>query len=99
MSYDQIRPIFERIWKFNQDFLAKEPEEDQEQVAAEEKAKDKPAEVEKEVSKKSVGKIKKSLARKRSIKVKDKESSKRQKIDTEEPTDYEKEKRRTQIMA
>ncbi|GJR68710.1 hypothetical protein Tco_0014775 [Tanacetum coccineum] len=39
-----------------------------------------------------IQKIKKSLARKRSTEVKDKESSKRQKIDTEEATDYEKEK-------
>ncbi|GKF13837.1 hypothetical protein Tco_0055299, partial [Tanacetum coccineum] len=92
MSYDDIRPIFERVWKFNQDFVAKPSEEAQEQVAAEEKDEDKPAEVENEVLKKFVEKIKKSLARKRSTEVKERESSKRQKIDTKEATDYEKEK-------
>ncbi|GJT59064.1 putative ribonuclease H-like domain-containing protein [Tanacetum coccineum] len=44
-SYDEIRLIFERVWKFNQDFLAKKPEEDQEQ---EEKGEEKPAQIEKE---------------------------------------------------
>ncbi|GJS60241.1 hypothetical protein Tco_0655025 [Tanacetum coccineum] len=94
MSYDEIRPIFKRIWKFNQDFLAKKPEEVQEQEIVTEKAEkeDKPEEIEKEVSKKSDGKKKKLLARKRSTDAKDKETSKRQKVDTKEATDYEKEK-------
>ncbi|GJT75083.1 putative ribonuclease H-like domain-containing protein [Tanacetum coccineum] len=85
MSYDEIRPIFERVRKFNQDFLAKKPEEVQEQEVVTETP-------EKEVSKKTGGKKKKLLARKRSTDAKDKETSKRQKVDTKEATDYEKEK-------
>ncbi|GKC10009.1 hypothetical protein Tco_1001619 [Tanacetum coccineum] len=92
-SYDEIRPIFERVWKFNQDFLAKESEEVQkEEVEAEKVEEDvKPEQIEKEVSKKSGGKRRKILDRKRTKDAQDKETSKRQKLDKEEADDQEEE--------
>ncbi|GJR54157.1 hypothetical protein Tco_1404678 [Tanacetum coccineum] len=95
MSYDEIRPIFEKEWKFNQDFLAEKPEEEQEQEQVE-KAKDtvkpveeedKTVEIEQEVSRKSVRKRRKLLTRKRTIDAQGKDTSKRQKRDNGESKD------------
>ncbi|GKD76662.1 hypothetical protein Tco_1339283 [Tanacetum coccineum] len=88
MSYDEIRPIFERFWKFNQDFLTKKPEEVQEQGIEEDVENKQP---EQEVSKKSGGKRRKILARKRSKDTQDQDISKRQKLDTDEADDQDEE--------
>ncbi|GKA80901.1 hypothetical protein Tco_0931618 [Tanacetum coccineum] len=87
MSYDEIRPIFKSVWKFNQDFLAKESEE-KEEIEGEE---DKPEQVEKEVSKQSGGNRRKLLARKRTKDTQGKDSSKRQKLDKDESDDQDEE--------
>ncbi|GKA31686.1 hypothetical protein Tco_0717991 [Tanacetum coccineum] len=67
MSYDHIRPIFEKVWEFNQAFLAKGSEEIQEEKGEAEKIEeeDKHEQIIEEVSKKSGGKRRKLLARKR----------------------------------
>ncbi|GKA99931.1 hypothetical protein Tco_0827925 [Tanacetum coccineum] len=70
MSYDDIRPIFEKV--------------EEEDI--------KPEQIVKEVSKKFGGRRRKSLARKRARETLDEETSKKQKLDEEEATDYEKEK-------
>ncbi|GKC04955.1 ribonuclease H-like domain-containing protein [Tanacetum coccineum] len=91
MSYDQIRPIFERTWKFNQDFLAEDSHEVQKEDVAvekeeEEEEEEKPKHV---VSKKPGGKRRKLLAKKRTRDAQDKEISKRQKHDEGEEDDEE----------
>ncbi|GKF16655.1 hypothetical protein Tco_0061573 [Tanacetum coccineum] len=60
MSYNEIRPIFEKVWDFNQHI---EPM-DSEHVSEKEKEEVKPEQVMKEVSKMSGGNKKKSLPRK-----------------------------------
>ncbi|GJR62521.1 hypothetical protein Tco_1504683 [Tanacetum coccineum] len=93
MSYDKIRPIFEKLWDFNQAFLSKGSEEVQkEEVKAEKVEEDvKPEQIVKEVSKKSGGKRRKILARKRTKEAQDKDTLKRQKLDEEEADDQEEE--------
>ncbi|GJY75280.1 hypothetical protein Tco_0480396 [Tanacetum coccineum] len=83
MSYDEIRPIFEKVWNYNQAFLAKDSEEVQkEEVEAEKYKKDDISEkIVKEVSKKSGGKRKKTLARKRTKDTASEETSKKQKME------------------
>ncbi|GJW63677.1 leucine-rich repeat, cysteine-containing subtype protein [Tanacetum coccineum] len=63
MSYDQIRPIFKKVWNFNQKFLAKDSEEVQKEEVE-------PEQIEKDTSKKSIEKRKKSLSKKRTKKQK-----------------------------
>ncbi|GKA66383.1 hypothetical protein Tco_0766191, partial [Tanacetum coccineum] len=78
--------------------VQKEPAETQKtetKAVEEEKVKEedvKPEQIVKEVSKKSGGRRRKSLARKRARETLDEETSKKQKLDDEEATDYEKEK-------
>ncbi|GKB78931.1 hypothetical protein Tco_0945826, partial [Tanacetum coccineum] len=97
MSYDEIRPIFEKLWDQVHLFVPMDTEDkekksvtEQEESAKEEDVK--PEQIVKEVCKKSEGKRRKSLARKRARETEDEETSKKQKFDEKEAADYEKEK-------
>ncbi|GJY19248.1 ribonuclease H-like domain-containing protein [Tanacetum coccineum] len=73
MSYDEIRPIFEKVWDFNHNFVPMEIE----------KEKKKPAEFQEieieQIEKDTTGKRKKSLPRKRT-----RSTTKRQKVELED---------------
>ncbi|GJW76502.1 putative ribonuclease H-like domain-containing protein [Tanacetum coccineum] len=72
MSYDEIRPIFEKIWDFNHNFVPMDLEI--------EKEKKKPAEFQVEqIEKDTTGKRKKSLPRKRT-----RSTTKRQKVELDD---------------
>ncbi|GKD28173.1 hypothetical protein Tco_1234387, partial [Tanacetum coccineum] len=97
MSYDEIRPIFEKVWDQVHLFVPMDTEDKEKKSVAEqeESAKEedvKPEQIVKEVCKKSGGKRRNSLARKRGRETKDEETSKKQKFDEKEAADYEKEK-------
>ncbi|GJU22689.1 hypothetical protein Tco_1156031 [Tanacetum coccineum] len=94
MSYDDIRPIFEVEYnKVQTLFKNRDDEEEKGQKVLEESVeKTETEQVVKEVSKKTRGRRRKSLARKREKETQDEETSKRQKLDEEEASDYEKEK-------
>ncbi|GJY70709.1 retrovirus-related pol polyprotein from transposon TNT 1-94 [Tanacetum coccineum] len=80
MSYEDIRPIFERVWDQNQDFVPKDSEIEKEVMK-------RPGfDLQQESSKKVGGSRKKTLAKKRAGEKQSKEGAKRQKIE------YEKEK-------
>ncbi|GKC38181.1 hypothetical protein Tco_1050565 [Tanacetum coccineum] len=80
MSYEDIRPIFERVWDQNQAFVPKDSEIEKEVMK-------RPGfDLQQESSKKTGGSRKKTLARKRAGEKQSKEGAKRQK------TEYEKEK-------
>ncbi|GJX92323.1 hypothetical protein Tco_0345649 [Tanacetum coccineum] len=80
MNYEDIRPIFERVWDQNQAFVHKESEIEKEIIK-------RPGfDLQQESSKKTGGSRKKTLARKRAGEKQSKEDTKRQK------TEYEKEK-------
>ncbi|GKA28097.1 hypothetical protein Tco_0714265 [Tanacetum coccineum] len=80
MSYEDIRPIFERVWDQNQAFVSKDSEIEKEVMK-------RPGfDLQQESSKKAGGSRKKTLARKRAGEKQSKEGAKRQK------TEYEKEK-------
>ncbi|GJW86867.1 hypothetical protein Tco_0162207 [Tanacetum coccineum] len=80
MSYEDIRPIFERVWDQNQDFVPKDSEIEKEVMK-------RPGfDLQQESSKKVGGSRKKTLARKKAGEKQSKECAKRQK------TEYENEK-------
>ncbi|GJZ42874.1 reverse transcriptase domain-containing protein [Tanacetum coccineum] len=80
MSYEDIRPIFERAWDQNQAFVPKDSEIEKEVIK-------RPGfDLQQECSKKTGGSRKKTLARKRAGEKQSKEGAKRQK------TEYKKEK-------
>ncbi|GJR86279.1 hypothetical protein Tco_0210290 [Tanacetum coccineum] len=80
MSYEDIRPIFERVWDQNQAFVPKDSKIEKEVMK-------RPGfDLQQESSKKTGGSRKKTLARKRAGEKQSKEGAKRQK------TEYEKEK-------
>ncbi|GJU53833.1 hypothetical protein Tco_1227547 [Tanacetum coccineum] len=83
MSYEDIRPIFERVWDQNQAFIPKDSKIEKEVM------KRPRFDLQQESSKKTGGSRKKTLARKRAGEKQSKEGAKRQKIE------YEKEKGRT----
>ncbi|GJX57564.1 hypothetical protein Tco_0287461 [Tanacetum coccineum] len=81
MSYEDIRPIFERVWDQNQAFVPKDSKIEKEVMK-------RPGfDLQQESSKKTGGSRKKTLARKRAGEKQSKEGAKRQK------TKYEKEKK------
>ncbi|GKD43345.1 hypothetical protein Tco_1267990 [Tanacetum coccineum] len=99
MSYDDIRPMFEVEYNKVQTLLKnKDVEEEKGQKGLEEFAKKtKTEQGVKEISKKTGGMRRKSLARKRTRETQDKDTSKRQKHDEEETTDYEEEELRLNL--
>ncbi|GJZ37664.1 hypothetical protein Tco_0583855 [Tanacetum coccineum] len=99
MSYDDIRPMFEVEYNKVQTLLKnKDVEEEKGQKVLEEFAeKTKTEQGVKEISKKTGGMRRKSLARKRTRETQDKDTSKRQKHDEEETTDYEEEELRLNL--
>ncbi|GJY47297.1 hypothetical protein Tco_0436360 [Tanacetum coccineum] len=80
MSYEDIRPIFKRVWDQNQAFVPKDSKNEKEVM------KRPRFDLQQESSKKTGGSRKKTLARKRAGEKQSKEGAKRQK------TEYEKEK-------
>ncbi|GJS15050.1 putative ribonuclease H-like domain-containing protein [Tanacetum coccineum] len=80
MNYEDIRPIFERVWDQNQAFVPKDSK------IVKEFIKRPGFDLQQESSKKTGGSMKKTLARKRAGEKQSKEDAKRQK------TEYEKEK-------
>ncbi|GKF05904.1 hypothetical protein Tco_0036572 [Tanacetum coccineum] len=102
MSYQDIRPIFEKVWDQNQIFvpIGSEIEKESSQPVEEEKVKEEDVKLElvvKQSSKKFGGRRRKSIARKRARETQYEETSKRQKLDEEEAADYEKEKEQLRI--
>ncbi|GJW08875.1 hypothetical protein Tco_1571298, partial [Tanacetum coccineum] len=70
MSYDKIRPIFEKVWDFNQHIEPMDMEHRSEKMKSPKKIEEKDADIQKEVEevvKESGAKRKKSLPRKRRI--------------------------------
>ncbi|GJT91314.1 hypothetical protein Tco_1080159 [Tanacetum coccineum] len=82
MRYDQIRPIFEKVWNFNQEFLAKDSEEVQKEEV-------KTEQIEKDSSEMSTGKRNKSLPKKRQRNKRGDGSSKNYKILSEMLEDFD----------
>ncbi|GJW21444.1 zinc finger BED domain-containing protein RICESLEEPER 2 [Tanacetum coccineum] len=83
MSYDEIRPIFEKVWDQVHLFVPMDTGDKEKKSVAEqeESAKEedvKPEQIVKEVCKKSGGKRRKSLAKKRARETEDEETSKKQ---------------------
>ncbi|GJX01839.1 hypothetical protein Tco_0185752, partial [Tanacetum coccineum] len=97
MSYDDIRPIFEKVRDQNQIFVPMRSEIEKESSTPVEEQKGEKEQILKEVSKKSGGTRRKSLARKRTKETQDKETSKKQKLDVEKAADYEKEKEELKV--
>ncbi|GJT38161.1 hypothetical protein Tco_0938026 [Tanacetum coccineum] len=99
MSYDDIRPMFEVEYnKVQTLFKNKDVEEEKGQKVLEEFAKKtKTEQGVKEISKKTRGMRRKSLAKKRTRETQDEDTSKRQKHDEEETTDYEEEELRLNL--
>ncbi|GKE37086.1 hypothetical protein Tco_1460491 [Tanacetum coccineum] len=89
MSYEDIRPIFERVWDQNQVFVPKDSEIEKEVMKRLGfDLQKKPAEEEKlqkndDISKPSGGSRKKTLARKRASKKQSEEGAKRQKMEND----------------
>ncbi|GJR80839.1 hypothetical protein Tco_0151624 [Tanacetum coccineum] len=63
MSYDEIRPIFEKIWDFNHNFVPMDLEIEKEKKKTAEFQEIEEEKIEKDTSKKTTGKRKKSLPR------------------------------------
>ncbi|GJW95320.1 hypothetical protein Tco_0174992 [Tanacetum coccineum] len=63
MSYDEIRPIFEKIWDFNHNFVPMDLEIEKEKKKPAESQEIEEEKIEKDTSKKTTGKRKKSLPR------------------------------------
>ncbi|GKB82368.1 hypothetical protein Tco_0949263 [Tanacetum coccineum] len=65
MSYDEIRPIFEKVWDFNHNFVPMDLEIEKEKKKPAEFQEIKEEQIEKDISKKTTGKRKKYLPRRR----------------------------------
>ncbi|GJT22266.1 hypothetical protein Tco_0892203 [Tanacetum coccineum] len=88
MSYEDIRPIFERVWDQNQAFVPKDSEIEKEvmkrhgfDLQQKQSAEEEKLQKNDDSSKPSGGSRKKTLARKRASKKQSKEGAKRQKIE------------------
>ncbi|GKB50021.1 hypothetical protein Tco_0900774, partial [Tanacetum coccineum] len=87
MSYDEIRPIFEKVWDFNHNFVPMDLEIEKEKKKPAEFQEIEEEQIEKDTSKKTTGKRKKYLPRRRT-----RSTAKKQKVEQddekEELTNY-----------
>ncbi|GJW53254.1 hypothetical protein Tco_0097339 [Tanacetum coccineum] len=79
MSYDEIRPIFEKVWDFNHNFEPMDLEIEKEKKKTAEFQEIEEEKIEKDTSKKTTGKRKKSLPRTRT-----RDSTKKQKVELDD---------------
>ncbi|GJS49273.1 hypothetical protein Tco_0599394 [Tanacetum coccineum] len=79
MSYDEIRPIFEKVWDFNHNFVPMDLEIEKEKKKPAEFQEIKEEQIEKDTSKKTTGKRKKYLPRRRT-----RSTAKKQKVEQDD---------------
>ncbi|GJS64061.1 putative ribonuclease H-like domain-containing protein, partial [Tanacetum coccineum] len=79
MSYDEIRPIFEKVWDFNHNFVPMDLEIEKEKKKPVEFQEIKEEQIEKDISKKTTGKRKKYLPRRRT-----RSTAKKQKVEQDD---------------
>ncbi|GKA91359.1 hypothetical protein Tco_0813229, partial [Tanacetum coccineum] len=79
MSYDEIRPIFEKIWDFNHNFVPMDLEIEKEKKKPAEFQEIEEEQIEKDISKKTTGKRKKYLPRRRT-----RSTAKKQKVEQDD---------------
>ncbi|GJU29558.1 hypothetical protein Tco_1173147 [Tanacetum coccineum] len=79
MSYDEIRPIFEKVWDFNHHFVPMDLEIEKEKKKPTEFQEIKDEQIEKDISKKTTGKRKKYLPRRRT-----RSTTKKQKVEQDD---------------
>ncbi|GJV48050.1 hypothetical protein Tco_1438262 [Tanacetum coccineum] len=79
MSYDEIRPIFEKVWDFNHNFVPMDLEIEKEKKKPAEFQEIEEEQIEKDTSKKTTGKRKKYLPRRRT-----RSTAKKQKVEQDD---------------
>ncbi|GJZ33152.1 hypothetical protein Tco_0578588, partial [Tanacetum coccineum] len=79
MSYDEIRPIFEKIWDFNHNFVPMDLEIEKEKKKPAEFQEIEEEQIKKDISKKTTGKRKKYLPRRRT-----RSTAKKQKVEQDD---------------
>ncbi|GJX33184.1 hypothetical protein Tco_0243039 [Tanacetum coccineum] len=79
MSYDEIRPIFEKVWDFNHNFVPMDLEIEKEKKKPVEFQEIEEEQIEKDISKKTTGKRKKYLPRRRT-----RSTAKKQKVEQDD---------------
>ncbi|GJS61911.1 hypothetical protein Tco_0656695 [Tanacetum coccineum] len=79
MSYDEIRPIFEKVWDFNHNFVPMDLEIEKEKKKPAEFQEIEEEQIEKDISKKTTGKRKKYLPRRRT-----RSTAKKQKVEQDD---------------